>query len=73
MSRDFSRSGVLLLEDLKFLNNEIKLKLTDADYDTVLKKYDYGRNNQIHYEDFLRDFKAQYSGILRLKFKMIYI
>lgn len=72
MSRDFSRSGVLLLEDLKFLNNEIKLKLTDADYNTM-KKYDYGRNNKIHYEDFFRDFKAQYSGILRLKFKMIHI
>lgn len=73
MSRDFSKSGVLLLEDLKFLNNEVKLKLTDADYDIILKKYDYGRNNQVHYEDFLQDFKAQYLGIPKIKFKYIYL
>lgn len=59
-SKDFYKVGTLLLEDLEMFHKQMKINLSQSDYQLLQKKYDKKGNSQISYELMISDMEAPY-------------
>lgn len=61
-AKDFYKKGLLLLDDFKFINKQLRFNLNESDYDLLQKKYDTNANNQIQYELLISDMESPYKS-----------